>query len=125
MEATLREAYAPFSRGDVEGYHRVCTEDFEFYVPGHSGISGMYIGRAGLYALADKAMTITAGTFREDVEDILANDEHAVVLARHRFRRGVNLKEYRTAHLYTIREGKLPDASSNSVVSRRLTTLGT
>jgi ketosteroid isomerase-like protein len=40
MEATIREAYAAFARGDVEGYLRVCIEDFEFHVPGHNGISG-------------------------------------------------------------------------------------
>jgi hypothetical protein len=28
-------------------------------------------------------MTFTAGTFDEEVEDVLANDNHAVVLARH------------------------------------------
>jgi ketosteroid isomerase-like protein len=107
FEAVIREAYAAFGRGDVDGYLRACTEDFEFQVPGHGGIAGTYIGRAGLHALADKAMTITSGTFREDVEDVMANDEHAVVRARHRFRRGARFKDYRTAHLYTMRGGKL------------------
>jgi ketosteroid isomerase-like protein len=107
MEAVIREAYAAFGRGDVDSYLRACTEDFEFQVPGHGGIAGTYVGRAGLHALAKKAMTITARTFREDVEGVMADDLHAVVIARHRFRRGVSVKDYRTVHLYTILDGKL------------------
>ena len=52
-------------------------------------------------------MSISGSTFQEDVEDVLANDEHAVVLARHRFMRDGHAKDYRTAHVYEIREGKL------------------
>ena len=52
-------------------------------------------------------MTITAGTFHEEIEDVLANDNHAVVLARHRFIRDRVARDYRTAHLYEIRAGKL------------------
>jgi ketosteroid isomerase-like protein len=107
LEAIIREAYAAFGRGDVDGYLRPCTEDFEFHVPGVGGICGTYIGKDGLYALAGKAMEITAGTFREVVEDVLANDQRAVVLARHRLTRDGVARGYRTAHVYEIRDGKL------------------
>lgn len=107
LEATLREAYAAFGRGDIDGYLQSCAENFAFHVPGHGGISGTYIGRQGLYDLAGKAMEITGGTFHEEVEDVLANDEHAVVLARHLFTRDGVLRDYRTAHVYEIRQGKL------------------
>jgi hypothetical protein len=40
-----------------------------------------------VYDLAAKAMSITGCTFHEEVEDVLANDNHAVVLAQHRFTR--------------------------------------
>lgn len=107
LEAIIREAYAAFGRGDVDGYLKACTDNFEFHVPGSAGISGTYTGHAGLYALAGKAITLTGGTFREDVEDVLANDNHAVVLARHRFTRDGQLKDYRTAHVYEIAGMKL------------------
>ena len=107
LEATIREAYAAFGRGDVDGYLRPCTDDFTFNVPGRGGISGTWMGKQGLYELAGKAMAITGGTFNEEVEDVLANDRHAVVLARHRFTRDGTSRDYRTAHVYEIREGKL------------------
>jgi ketosteroid isomerase-like protein len=75
LEATIREAYAAFGRGDIDGYLKPCTEDFCFHVPGHGGIAGTYVGKQGLYDLASKAMSITGGTFHEEVEDVLANDK--------------------------------------------------
>jgi uncharacterized protein len=107
LEAIIREAYVAFGRGDVDGYLKPCTDDFTFNVPGRSAISGAYVGKQGLYELAGKAMAITGGTFQEDVEAVFANDLHAVVLARHRFERDGAPRDYRTAHVYEIREGKL------------------
>jgi ketosteroid isomerase-like protein len=107
LETLVREAYAAFGRGDVDGYLKPCTDDFTFYVPGHGGIGGAYVGREGLRDLAGKAMKITGGTFHEEVEDVLANDNHAVVLARPRFNRDGSAKDNKNAHVYEIRDGKL------------------
>ena len=103
----LREAYAAFARGDVNGYLAPCTADFTFNVTGRGGICGAWVGQTGLHELAAKAMAISGGTFHEEVEDVLANDCHAVVLARHRFMRDGSSKDYRTAHIYDVRDGKL------------------
>jgi ketosteroid isomerase-like protein len=35
MEAIIRDAYAAFGRGDIDGYLQPCKGDFEFLVPGH------------------------------------------------------------------------------------------
>jgi len=107
LEQTIRDAYAAFARGDVDGYLSSCATDFTFHVPGRGGISGVWAARQGLHDLASKAMTLSGGTFREDVEDVLANDQHAVVLARHRFTRDGAPKDYRTAHVYDVRDGLL------------------
>jgi len=60
-----------------------------------------------MYELATKAMRITGGTFSEEVDNVLANESHAVVLARHRFTRDGAARDYRTAHVYEIRNGRL------------------
>lgn len=106
-EATIREAYAAFGRGDLDGYFRACSEDWSFSVAGQGAIAGTYRGKQGLYELARKAMAATGGTFQEDVEDVLANDQHGIVFARHRFTRGGLQQEYRTVHVYEILNGKL------------------
>ena len=83
LEATIRAAYSAFGRGDVDGYLQPCEQDFSFNIPGHGAIAGSWRGKEGLYELARIAMEVTGGTFREEVGDVLANDHHAVVLARH------------------------------------------
>ena len=107
LEAIIREAYAAFGRGDVDGYLAPCTSDFTFNVAGRGGICGTWAGKKGLHELAARAMAISNGTFNEEVEDVLANDRHAVVLARHRFLREGSSKDYRTAHIYEVGGGKL------------------
>ena len=109
LESTIRQAYAAFGRGDVDGYLSACTKDFTFNIPGRGAIAGTFRGAQGLHELARKAVEGTAGTFREDVEDVLVNDQHAVVLARHHFTRGGTQRDYRTAHVYTVRDGKLAE----------------
>jgi uncharacterized protein len=107
LEITIREAYAAFGRGDVDGYLRACTQDFTFNVPGRGALAGSWRGKEGIYELARAVMEGTGGTFREEVEDVLANDRHAVVLARHQFTRDGQSKDYRTAHVYQIQDSKL------------------
>lgn len=107
LEAIIREAYSAFGRGDVDGYLAPCASDFTFNIAGRGGICGTWSGKKGLQDLAAKAMAISAGTFTEEVEDVLANDQNAVVLARHRFTRDGASKDYRTAHVYEVEHGKL------------------
>ncbi len=57
--------------------------------------------RAGM---ADVDYTISA-----TVHDILANDEHAIVLANATATRGGRTLEYRVAEIYHIRDGKITE----------------
>jgi ketosteroid isomerase-like protein len=107
IEGIIKEAYVAFARGDLDGYFRACSDDWNFNIAGNGAIAGTYHGKQGLYELAQKAMAATSGTFQEDVEDVLANDRHGIVLARHRFTRDGQQQEYRTVHVYEIRDGKL------------------
>jgi uncharacterized protein len=95
LEAVIREAYAAFGRGDVDGFLQPCTQDFSFNIPGRGAIAGSWRGKAGMWELARKAMEVTGGSFREEVDDVLANDHHAVVLARHQFTRDGAIKRIR------------------------------
>jgi ketosteroid isomerase-like protein len=107
LEQIIRNAYVAFASGDINGYLQACGTDFTFNIPGNGGICGVWVGEKGLLDLADKAMALSASTFHEEVEDVLANDRHAVVLARHRFSRNGSPKDYRTAHVYDVWNGRL------------------
>ena len=108
-EQMIRDAYAAFTRGDLEGYLAACVDDFTFNVPGRSRVGGSYKGRDGFMRLIGTVMELSAGHFEEEVVDVLANEHRGVVLATHRFSRNGAPKVYETAHVYDIRDGKLAE----------------
>ena len=52
-------------------------------------------------------MQISNGTFNETPLDIIANEYHGIVLLKHSLERNGKRIEYRTSHIWTMRNGKL------------------
>jgi ketosteroid isomerase-like protein len=103
-EDRLRDLYAKFAQGDVEGFLAGCTDDATFTVPGNATVSGAFT-KPTFGRLVAPVMEVSQGTFREDVLDVFANDEHGVLLLLHRFDRDGQPWEYRTAHVVEFRDG--------------------
>ena len=104
-ENRLRAAYATFAQGDLAGFLAACTDDVTFSVPGETQASGVFTKQTFISWIT-RIIGLTAGTFREDVIDVFANDDHGVLLLRHEFQRG-GRHEYRTAHICELRNGKI------------------
>ena len=105
-EDTLRELYAAFGRGDLEGFLDGCTDDVTFAVPGYATVSGTY-RRDEFASWIGDVIGRTGGTFREDILDVVANDDHGVLLLVHLFDRDGTHHEYQTAHLVHFEAGKI------------------
>jgi ketosteroid isomerase-like protein len=108
-EEMLRQAYATFAQGDLQGYLKYCTDDITFHVPGRNQVAGDYTREHFASSLISKVMGLTNGSFREAVNDVVANDTRGVVLATHEFERQGKSFSYKTTHVYRIREGKLAE----------------
>jgi hypothetical protein len=109
VEQMVRRAYQAFGEGDFDGYMSACTDDWTFHVPGHNRMSGDFHGRDGLMALVGNVGAVAGASFREEVHDVVANDSHAVVLARHTLERDGQQHAYDTVHVYHVRDGKLAE----------------
>jgi len=105
-ETRLRALYAGFAAGDLAGFLDGCTDDVIFAVPGYATVSGTY-HRDQFEAWIGGVIARTNGTFREDVLDVVANDEHGVLLLVHLFDRDGQHHEYQTAHLIEFRGTKI------------------
>src|SRR5581483_3581273 len=81
-EERLRDLYATFAKGDLQGFLDGCTDDVTFHVPGNTPGSGTH-DRAAFGDWITMVMGIAEGTFQEEVLDVIANDERGVVLVRH------------------------------------------
>jgi ketosteroid isomerase-like protein len=103
-EDRLRSLYATFATGDLPGFLDGCTDDVTFTVPGSTPASGTFT-RDQFIEWISGVIGATGGTFREDVLDVFANDEHGVLLLRHAFDRDGTHYEYGTAHIIHFRDG--------------------
>jgi ketosteroid isomerase-like protein len=105
-ETRLRDLYDRFAQGDLGAFLGGCTEDVLFAVPGYASVSGTYT-RDEFIPWIEATIARTDGTFGEDVLDVVANDEHGVVLLVHHFDRAGQHYEYQTAHRVEHRDGKI------------------
>jgi ketosteroid isomerase-like protein len=105
-EQRLRELYARFGRGDLAGFLDGCTDDATFAVPGYAWPSGTHT-RDEFIPWIEGVIGRTGGTFKEDVIDVVANDEHGVLLLVHSFERDGTRHEYQTAHLVELRGDRI------------------
>jgi ketosteroid isomerase-like protein len=103
-EVRLRELYATFAKGDLQGFLDGCTEDVTFTVPGNTPGSGVFDKQTFIDWITG-VLGQTAGTFREDVLDVFANDEHGILLLHHEFDRDGQHREYETAHACELSNG--------------------
>ncbi len=77
-----RRGYAAFSAGDMETLTELIAEDAVWHVAGRGALAGDYNGRDAIFGFFGKLVEKSEGTLQLEVHDILANDDHSVVLTR-------------------------------------------
>ena len=76
-----RRGYAAFGAGDMETLTELIAEDAVWHLGGRNDLSGDYKGRQAVFGLFAEIGERSEGTFAIEIHDILANDDHAVVLS--------------------------------------------
>ena len=103
-----RRGYAAFGSGDMETLTELIADDAVWHVSGRNDLSGDYKGRHAIFGLLAEVGERSDGTLSIEIHDILANDEHAVVLtsitAAGSHGRTLSINTADTAH---IRNGQL------------------
>jgi ketosteroid isomerase-like protein len=79
-EELTRRAYDAFSKGDVDTLRQVFADNAVFHEPGRNPVSGDYKGIDQILAFFGTLAERSGGTFRVNLHDVVANDEHAVGL---------------------------------------------
>jgi uncharacterized protein len=78
-------------------------------VLGIGPLSGTYHGRDDVFGFFGRLAEETAGTFRLDIHDVLANDEHAVALCELSASREGKSITVPVANVSHIRDGKITE----------------
>ena len=76
-----RRGYEAFAKGDLATLSELIAADAVWHVRSVGPLNGDYHGRDQVFGFFGRLAEETGGTFRLDVHDILANDEHTAVLA--------------------------------------------
>jgi ketosteroid isomerase-like protein len=85
------------------------TPDIVWYAPGRSQLAGDHQGVDTVFGYFGRTMELTGGSFRVEVHDVVANDEHGVGLnSVHAEREGRMLEDNNTL-VFHVRDGKVTE----------------
>jgi uncharacterized protein len=101
-----RRGYAAFAAADLATMTELIADDVAWHVTGAGQLSGIYHGRDEVFGFFGRLVEETGGTFRLDLHDVLANDEHTVALCTLSATRGGKSLEVPVANIHHIRDGK-------------------
>ncbi len=104
--ALIKSAYDAFSRGDIPGAMVTFAEDIFWHVPGRGPLSRDYRGHAEVLGFFGHFMELSGGTFRLQVDDVIAKGDRVVVLCTESAQRGGRSWSARQIHVWTVKDGK-------------------
>jgi ketosteroid isomerase-like protein len=108
-EDLARRGYDAFTRGDMEAVSDLFADDIVWHVGGRGPLAGDYRGKDEVLGFLAKTMELTGGTFRLEIHDVLANDEHVTALLVARGEREGKTLEDRQAHVLHVKGGKVTE----------------
>ena len=79
-EDLVRKGYQAFGTGDLDTLTQLFTDDIQWHTPGRSPLAGDLKGRDEVFAQFAKIAELSGGSFRLEIHDVIANDEHAIAL---------------------------------------------
>ena len=104
-----RQGYEAFAKGDLAALSGLIADDATWHVSGAGQLDGAYHGQNEVFGFFARLAEETGGTFRLDVHDVLANDEHTVALCTLSASRGSKSIEVPVANVGHIRDGRITE----------------
>lgn len=108
--ALVRKGYAAFDTGDFETIRDLFDDNIVWHVQGNSSFSGDYKGKDEVFGFFSEVVQFTSGTLKNQIHDVLANDEHATALVNFSATRddGKSLNQ-NEVHVFHLSNGKVTE----------------
>jgi ketosteroid isomerase-like protein len=108
--ATMRRGYEAFNRGDMETLTELFDESAVWHLPGRSSMAKDYQGREAILAYFGQLGQETGGTFRAELEDLLADgDDRVVGIQRSTAERDGERLDVGDCIVFQLRDGRITD----------------
>jgi ketosteroid isomerase-like protein len=105
----FKQLYIAFTNGDMDRLAELIAPDVVWHVPGNNLISGTYTSRDAIFECFGKMFEMSNGSYRPQLHDILANDEHTVALLHAVGRHGDKTLDQDYAFICHIRDGQIAE----------------
>ena len=109
-EAVVRAGFAAFDAGDVDTLRQLMAPDVVWHAPGRSPVSGTFKGIDEVLSYFGRLATITDGTFKAEVHDIVGNEEHVFAAYIATGRRGSRTLRDGAVLLFHVEEQRITQA---------------
>lgn len=108
-EEVARSATQALSNGDIEGFLGHHADDIVVHFPGRGPMAGDFSGKDGVARLFQRQMELLDSPPAIETHDVLATDDHAVVLNKVRVTRGGQTLEQDQVVVLHIKGGKIAE----------------
>jgi ketosteroid isomerase-like protein len=105
----FKQLYLAFTNADMGRLAELIAPDVVWHVPGNNVISGTYTSRDAIFGCFSKIFELSNGSYRPQLHDILANDDHTVALLHVTARHGQKTLDQDYAFICHIREGQIAE----------------
>ncbi|MFY9614917.1 MAG: nuclear transport factor 2 family protein [Candidatus Dormiibacterota bacterium] len=106
-----RRGYKAFQENDVETLQQVLAPDVKWHGTGRNQTAGDFDGLDATLGSFLNLAQLTNGTFGVEVHDVLASDDHAVVLATSKGERNGKTLESNYCHIFHFNDsGQVSEA---------------
>jgi ketosteroid isomerase-like protein len=105
----FKQLYVAFTNGDMDKLAELIAPDVVWHVPGNNLISGTYTSRDAIIGCFNKIFELSGGSYRPELHDILADDDHTVALLHGTARHGDKTLSQDYAFICHIRDGQIAE----------------
>ena len=108
--AIMRRGYEAFNSGDMETLTELFDESAVWHLPGRSSMANDYQGREAILAYFGQLGQETGGTFRAELEDLVAGgDDRVVGIQRSTAERGGKHLDVGDSIVFRLKDGRITD----------------
>ena len=107
----IERLFGAFGR-DALVVARTLADDIVWRVPGANAMCGEYTGRDATLQFLRQTLVLTGGTYRTELQYVVADDERAVAVYRARGEREGRTLDIEQALFCVIRDGQIADVTA-------------
>ena len=112
--ALIRRGYTAFNSGDMNTLTELFDDNAVWHTPGRSSLAGHHQGREATFAYFGQLGQGTEGTFRAELQQVLADDEDRVVGIHHNSgERGGKHLDVDCVLVFKLRDGRVIEGSEH------------